>query len=249
MKGILYNSDCVTQIWGMDLGNKNAGDSLYKKFAIQNDTVLAAGLITGSLTQWDKNGAIDMFRWGICPDTLSCPYNVSIELLNGGDLTPDTRYYYRITAFNELGETGGSLEVWALTDSTKKSIKLTWDELPNAAGYCIYRSTNQDYTNARRDVIENPSITEWIDTGQASDPSSPYGWPGINTDFDLPSENTTAGEAPDYGTPPAGMTADDIILGNIKIGEQKIFWIEVSPALATSSAGNPRNCIIDFSES
>jgi hypothetical protein len=247
MNGRYLDSDGDTRIYASNIGNIIAAIIDYKKLFIQNDKSRETGYVTGSILQYGDSDGYNYLKWALCPDTLSCPFNVVATLLTGGDLIPDIKRYYRITAFNNLGETGGSLEVYATPDVTNKSIKLTWSKV-EGEGYIIYCSTNQNYDDARRAIIEDPDILEWTDTGQVSDPSSPYGWPGINTDFDLPDENTTAGEAPDYGTPPLVFSDDDLEIGYLQSGEQKAFWLKVETLISTLESGNPRNVILDFPE-
>lgn len=244
-KKAYLDSDGNTEIFAKDLGNVLASVTEYKKLFLQNKRSAETYFITGSILEFEGSDGNDFVKWALCPLTLSCPFNFALTLLSGGDLVASTKYYYRITAFNENGETGGSLEKNITTDVTNKSIKLTWDKIQGADGYIIYRSTNQIYTNARRDVIEDPDILEWIDTGQVADPSSPYGWPGINTDFDLPIENTTAGESPDYGTPPT-LDTIDINFDILQSGEQKALWVGIYTTLSTPE--EVKNFILDFPE-
>jgi len=220
---MFLDSDGVTEIFAKDLGDVIAGSAFAKKFFLQNDLGRVSGAITGTVLQFGTDELYSRVRWAICPDTLSCPFNVTATLISGGALDAGEEYYYRVTAYNENGETGGSLEVSAATDSSNRAVTLSWSAVPGASGYIVYRSTNQLYINARRTIIENPMILSWTDTGQAADVSSAYGWPGINADFDLPSENTTAGETPDYGTAPA-LSSGTLSIGVLQIGQQVAIW-------------------------
>jgi hypothetical protein len=228
------------------LADGSAGSTVYNKIGLQNNLtrVLPVTLSIDMFAQSDFSG---MISWAADLVTLSCPYNVAAELIAGGSLAADTEYFYRITAFNAIGETVGSLEVSALTDSSNKSIKLTWDKIEGAEGYLIYRSTNQIYTSARRMVIEDPDTLEWTDTGQAASQSGPYSFPGINTDFDLPDENTTAGESPDYGTPPSTFVTTDLTL-SLEPGEQAGLWLKIVIPIGASESLNPRNAYLTPTE-
>lgn len=250
MRGRLQDSDGETRLNIAISPDMNAGDIQYKKYFIQNDTALESGYLEYAITQFALSDLFSLLSWALDPDTLSCPFNVVATLQAGGSLTAYTKYYYRITAFNSLGETTGCIEVNATTTDTDLSIKLNWSELEGADGYLIYRSTNQDYTNARVAVIEDPATIEWTDTGQAPDPSGPYSFPGINTDFDLPDENTTAGEAPDYGTPPdsGDFNTDNLVIGVLEPGQQKSFWLKVTSSVSTPQTGNPRKANLIPSE-
>jgi hypothetical protein len=63
-------------------------------------------------------------------------------LKTGTGLEATTTYYWKITAYNDLGETVGSSEVTATTDTTKKQVILSWTPVLGAVGYKIYRSTS-----------------------------------------------------------------------------------------------------------
>jgi hypothetical protein len=252
MRGRLQDSDGETSLNAIVLPDIYAGETSYKKFFIQNNLDYATGFLTYAIEQIGTSDLIGLMSWCLDSEnendqTLSCPFNVTATLEAGGSLTENTKYYYRITGFNYNGETTGSIEVNATTTVANKTIKLEWSELEGAEGYIIYRSTNRDYTNGRKAIIEDPETLEWSDTGQASDPSSAYNWwPEINSDYDLPIENTTAGESPDYGIHPisGSFSDDDIEFGVIEPGQQKIFWIKVATTVATPESTNPRNALI-----
>jgi hypothetical protein len=251
------DSNGVTEIGASDLGNIIAGSTFAQKFGIQNVGSRVTGAITTSKVEY-YTALIDgisqlqvstesLIVWARDTETLSCPFNVAAALAAGGSLVVATEYFYKITAFNELGETGGSLEISATPTTGNQSVTLSWDAIAGAEGYCIYRSTDQVYTSARRMVIEDPATLSWTDTGQDPDPSSAYGFPAINTDYDLPAENTTAGESPDYGIAPT-LSASDIIFSSLQPGEQAFFWIGVLSTIATPEANNPRMIIFSFPE-
>jgi hypothetical protein len=248
-KGRYLNSDGNTIIYASDLGSEIAGVDVEKKLFIQNPLSRESGQITGSIAQHGSSDLYSMVTWALCADTLSCPFNVSASLVTGGSLTTGVRKYYRITAYNENGETAGSLEVSALPSGSNLSIKLEWDELTGADGYIIYGTTdNSNYDSCRLMVIEDPETLEWTDTGSDYNPSGPYSFPGINTDYDLPDENTTAGESPDYGTIPATLTDEDLDFGILQSGEQKAFWIKIDSEVSTPETGNPRKLFLNFTE-
>lgn len=252
MRGRLQDSDGETTIGAILLTSIEAGDNSYKKFFIQNNTSRSSGSLSYAINQIGISDLYSLLKWALCPTTLSCPYNVTAELVSGGVLVASTVYYVRITAYNENGETTGSIEVSITTDTVYKAFKLNWSELAGAEGYIIYISTNQNYTNARKMIIEDPATVEWTYTGAEYDPSIPYpaGFPGINEDYDLPEENTTAGESPDYGTPPEDgeFASEDIDFGSLQPGQQVAFWLAVFTSLTTPEDTNPRNAILSHSE-
>jgi hypothetical protein len=247
MIGILYDSDGNTVISAKDFGNIIAGNDPAKKIFIQNNSATReTGQITGSFIQYGAHILHTLLQWAFCQDTLSCPFNVAATVEAGGSLTAETTYFYRITAYNANGETTGSIEVFGTTTAANKQIRLSWSEIAGAAGYLIYRSeVSRSYSSARRAVIENPATVEWLDNGQSASPSGPYSFPGINTDFDLPSENTTAGEGPDYGTAPT-LTTSDLAIGVLGIGEMKAIWLGIDTEVSTPSGATAAT--INFQE-
>lgn len=73
---------------------------------------------------------------------LGAPAGVGATLVAGGSLTTATTYYYVVTALDGTGgETVASSEVNQTTGGGNLSIKITWNVVPNAFGYNIYRST------------------------------------------------------------------------------------------------------------
>lgn len=77
------------------------------------------------------------------------PENVTISLVDGGNLSPNTTYYYRISAASRFDFYGAyrtgapSVEVSITTTDTQRSIALSWDAVSEAEGYCVYRRTTQ----------------------------------------------------------------------------------------------------------
>jgi hypothetical protein len=74
---------------------------------------------------------------------LGAPAGLGATLAAGGSLTSGTTYYYVVTAIDGTGgETVASSEVSATPSGGNLSIKLTWNIVPTAFGYNIYRSTS-----------------------------------------------------------------------------------------------------------
>lgn len=88
---------------------------------------------------------------------LPAPYVTKIEEVTGTSAFVDgTTYYYVVTALKTLnntgpitGETVASNEVSIESSGTTKSVKLTWQSVPSAESYRIYRSVVAgDYTGS-----------------------------------------------------------------------------------------------------
>jgi len=252
------DSNGVTEIGASDLGNIIAGVTTTKKFGLQNDGNRVTGAITASKQEYITalvNGirqlqasSEGLIKWALDTTSISCPFNATAALQSGGSLIIGTQYYFRITAFNANGETGGSIELTAIPTTGHQAIALSWSRVTGAAGYLIYRSTDQTYINARRHVIENPATVSWTDSGQGADPSAPYGFALINTDFDLPTENTSGGAGPSYGTAPTLGTAN-LVFSALQSGQQAFFWIGAITLSSTPESNNPRQVMISFTES
>lgn len=72
-----------------------------------------------------------------------CPNGLSAVIASGGTLTASTTYYYRVTIVDSYGkESATSLETSATTDTTNKTINISWTTYSEASSYRIYRSTS-----------------------------------------------------------------------------------------------------------
>ena len=71
----------------------------------------------------------------------AAPQDVTATAGSGGALAANT-YYYKVTALAVDGETLSSQEVSATTDSTNKTVTLTWDAVGGATSYKLYRGTS-----------------------------------------------------------------------------------------------------------
>jgi hypothetical protein len=77
------------------------------------------------------------------PAHLGAPAGLVATLAAGGSLTSGTTYYYVVTSIDGTGgESVASSEVSATPSAGNLSVKLTWNTVPNAFGYNIYRSTS-----------------------------------------------------------------------------------------------------------
>src|SRR5271157_4493939 len=73
---------------------------------------------------------------------LGPPQNLAAVSQSGGSLSQPVTYYYQVTALDGAGgETTVSNEASATTSSSNQKIQLTWNEVPNAVSYNVYRAT------------------------------------------------------------------------------------------------------------
>ena len=73
---------------------------------------------------------------------LGPPHNVAATIVSGGSLPSGTEQYYIVTALDGAGgETNGSAAVTATPSGSNLSVNLTWNTVPNAVAYNVYRST------------------------------------------------------------------------------------------------------------
>jgi len=73
--------------------------------------------------------------------TLGLPNNLTLATAGGGSLAAAT-YFYKVSAIDgATGETQGSVEASIITGANGKNT-LTWNVVPNATGYNVYRSTS-----------------------------------------------------------------------------------------------------------
>jgi len=77
-----------------------------------------------------------------------------------------TAYYYEITATNAQGETVGSTALGMANDTST----LSWNQVPGATGYKIYRNTTNSFTTGSLllTTITNGSTLSFTDTGSAT---------------------------------------------------------------------------------
>jgi hypothetical protein len=69
--------------------------------------------------------------------------NIAATASAGGTLVSGTTYYYKLTAIDGVGgETISSGEVSATPSGGNLSVTLTWNVVPNAYGYNVYRNTS-----------------------------------------------------------------------------------------------------------
>ena len=236
--GKLLDKTGVAEASSINFGIVEAGSPIPVKFGFQNDKDRSVNPIISFISQ-DANDLDDYMLVALDLITLSCPYNFAVTLIAQTTyLTPLETYYYVITAYNCNGETGPSTEIEVTVPDGSHTPKLTWTPILGADGYYIYRSIESgNFVNAMITKIIGQSVSTFIDTG------TPVG------NQSVPSANTTAGGAPNYGTPliHANFYAT-IALGQVAPGQQKFFWKEVDAPLTISEVYNPRHCTLRISE-
>jgi uncharacterized repeat protein (TIGR02543 family) len=169
-------------------------------------------------------------------------------------LTPDTQYYYKVSAYNSVGEGWKSAVVSAKTnavgvtlpsapqnliisDATQDSITLSWNSVTGAAGYYVYRNDSK---------ITPVGISEitYHDTGL--NPNTPYTYkvvpynsygegPGAEVSvWTLPAENTGGTLAA-----PTGIKATPQYDGSVKVEWNSVYGATgYEIHFATSQNGN-----------
>jgi len=106
------------------------GLASWQTFSGDNDWAWSSGSgLTGNIY---RTGKVNIKQ-------MATPTGVSAQEVDGGSLTADTTYYYKVTAVDAGGgETTGSTEVSATTTSTKKSIQISWSASTGAIYYKVY---------------------------------------------------------------------------------------------------------------
>lgn len=91
---------------------------------------------------------------------LLVPAGLAAALAAGGSLTNGQAYYYVVTAYTVAGETTASAEVTATPATPSNTINLSWNAVPRAVGYRVYRGTTSGATNRR---IADTTATSYSD--------------------------------------------------------------------------------------
>lgn len=232
---------------GVQISSKNFADILAgasntpeKFFTENNGDGTLAGLIA-SIGAIGANDGSTFVRFAADTVTVGTPFGVLISLSGGGAggvFAATGIHAYRITATNATGETTGSVEVQVNVDDVTKKVTLDWTQPAGATGYRIYRTTTPGsyISPALLTTIGSGGTVQFTDDGSAVTAGA------------LPSQNTTAGPGPNFGTPPAlGVTP--IAIGDFEVGQQFIYFIGLVVPAGTAELGNPRQAQIEFDES
>lgn len=231
----------------LQISSKNFADILAgasntpQKFFVENNGDRTLDGLIASIAAIGANDGFNQVRFATDPDTVGTPFNF-VGVLSGpgagGVFASAVLHSYRITATNATGETTGAIEISVDVDDVTKKVTLTWTQPTGATGYRIYRTTTAgSYVSpALLTIIANGGTTQFTDDGSAVTAGA------------LPTENTTAGAGPAFGTPPT-LGASPLAIGEFEIGEQFIYWIGLVVPAGTSELGNPRQAQIEFDES
>ena len=98
------------------------------------------------------------------------------------DLDPNTTYYYKITALNDIGESDYSAEASAKTDPlpppaptgvtatalATTTVRITWNEVKNITKYKIYRSETENGVYSTITTIEDATATSYTNNNVRS---------------------------------------------------------------------------------
>jgi hypothetical protein len=128
-----------------------------------------------------QNSIVSAFNRGIASNFNIHPNNWAsqpqintAEASAGGQLTPNTKYYYVMTATNADGETTTSIERMIETTTTDLSATFTWTAHNSPTQYNIYRSTTPGTGYQLVGTIANPDphttdpVTGYTDDGSST---------------------------------------------------------------------------------
>jgi hypothetical protein len=123
----------------------------------------ALTVVDGTLELYEYNGAIQTGRGAILAtflykpagvvsyylvmaqaldQPLGAPQNLTASASGSGGTLPAATYYYKVTALDGVGgETTAANEV-SVAVTLGEEVTLTWNVVPNAAGYNVYRATS-----------------------------------------------------------------------------------------------------------
>src|ERR1035438_8357035 len=100
---------------------------------------------------------------------LGAPKNLAVALAAGGTLTVAQAYFWEVTAIDGAGgETPVSNEVTVTPTSGNQTANLTWNKVPNASGYNIYRGLTTGNERMLIGVGIPVSTTSFSDNGSLS---------------------------------------------------------------------------------
>lgn len=139
-----------------------------------------------SSIDWWTDGQIDVLlptkELNIFTDGLRAPVNSSFSTASTGGSLSNGTYYYRVSAYNDQGETLASTET-SITISggtSTQTVTVNWSAVTGASGYRVYgRSTGAELF--MQQILAG--TTTWVDTGSVTPSGS------------LPTSDTSGGYA------------------------------------------------------
>jgi fibronectin type 3 domain-containing protein len=152
-------------------------------------------------------------------------------------LSPDTTYYYLVTAVNSAGESGYTSYTSATTSGnapsaptgvsaaaqSSSSIRVSWSSVSGASSYKVYRSTSPSGLYAE---VGSPSSSPYTDTGLLPDTTYYYLVTAVNSagesGYTSYTSATTSGSVP---SAPTGVSAAAVTSSSIQVS-----WSSVSGA-------------------
>ena len=207
-----------------------------EKFYVQNDGLRLIEDVLLSILEIVGNDGVNQFRIGADVATVIPPYGLEAIASDDGEgvFTPDT-YGYVVTAINGTGETTQSFEATVVVPDATTIVTLTWTQVAGATGYKIYRTAVPGtYTTPALRATVGVTGT-YIDDGDAVSAGAP------------PATNTTAGGAPNYGSPPP-LGTSPLTIGDLAIGQSFVYWCNRIISAGTPESGNPRQVFLRFQE-
>ncbi|MGH7140490.1 MAG: hypothetical protein ACREHD_32550, partial [Pirellulales bacterium] len=177
------------------------------------------------------NNIISQFGAASTPPTsntagLSPPATVQVTVPQTGTgiLSPNTQYFYEVTAVGAAGETLPSTEASATTSATR-TLQVTWGPVAGASGYKIYRGTASGAETLVA-TITGGAVAQFADTGVVT-----LGNAGIEFDGD------TSG--PPNAPVPFGRILNNTIYGGATVnGTGILVQHNASPTIANNIVAN-----------
>ncbi len=146
--------------------NRVGSTGLSKNWNIHDNTIIGAGIKLYSVV--DVNLHDNIVSRAALP-TLKATELTATAVVGGGSFSATT-YYYKIAAYNANGTTAGSAEVSAAV-AANGSVLLTWQPIPGATGYKVYRATSSNGQNGATSLvttIASATTASYTDTGAAT---------------------------------------------------------------------------------
>ena len=109
-------------------------------------------------------------RWINNISTIIVPQNVALVLAAGGTLTPNTTYFYEVTAVYANGaESGPSTEVAIATVTGFGTVNISWLPVAGALSYNVYRGL----ASGGETLLGNTVANSYSDTGSSGASTTP----------------------------------------------------------------------------